>query len=31
MTEMPNAEYIEKNFPLLSKIDSPADLKKLDV
>ena len=28
---MSTKEYIQENFPLLSKIDSPADLKKLDV
>ena len=28
---MSTKEYIQENFPLLSRIDSPADLKKLDV
>ena len=28
---MSSKEYIQEYFPLLAKIDSPADLKKLDV
>lgn len=28
---MSTKEYIQEHFPLLAKIDSPADLKKLDI